>query len=146
MNYSSNIEEHLAVRNVIGLFDVSHMGRIIIKGKDSTEFLDYVTTKNVLKLSPGKMSIPTAMLNYKAGFVDDISLFMLDDKEYLIVCNAINREKNINWLNKIAKEKNYSIEILDITFKTCMLAIQGRKIKDFEENELNLNIERESYI
>jgi aminomethyltransferase len=146
MNYTSNIEEHMSVRNAIGLFDVSHMGRITIKGKDSTEFLDYVTTKNVLKLSPGKISIPTAMLNYNAGVVDDISLFMLDDKEYLIVCNAINRDKNINWLNKIAKEKNYSIEILDITFKTCMLAIQGRKIKDFEENELNLNIERESFL
>jgi len=145
-NYTSSIEEHLAVRNGIGLFDVSHMGRIIVKGKDSTQFLDYVTTKNVLKLSPGKISIPTAMLNYEAGFVDDISLFMLDEKEYLIVCNAINREKNIQWLNCIAKEKNYSVEIIDITFKTCMLALQGRKIKDFEERELNLNIERDSFL
>ncbi len=141
-NYSNPIEESLTVRSSVGVFDVSHMGRIIVKGKDSQHLLDYLITKNVSKLKPGKIIIPAAMLNEKAGFVDDLSLFMLEENEYLIVCNAINRLKVFKWIEE--KGRNYEINLEDITLKTAMLAIQGRKVESLDF--LPLNLGRESFI
>ncbi len=139
--YSNSLEESLAVRSSIGVFDVSHMGRIMVRGKDSQDLLNYLVTKNVLKLKPGKIIIPVAMLNEKAGFVDDLSLFMLEENGYLIVCNAINRTKMLKWIEE--KAKNYKVSLEDITFKTAMLAIQGRNIEKLDF--LRLDLDRESF-
>jgi len=142
--YSNSIEESLAVRNDLGLFDVSHMGRIIVEGKNSQNFLDLIITKNVKKLERGKIIIPTAILNEKAGFVDDVSLFRLEKERFLIVCNAINRIKVINWLQSKSDEFGMEVLIDDITLETAMIAIQGRKIQRL--SNLNYNINRESFI
>jgi len=142
--FTNSIEESLAVRNEYGLFDVSHMGRIIVKGKDAQNILDYLTTKNVFKLKPGKIIIPTAMLNEKGGFVDDLSLFMLEEETFLIICNAINRVKMLNWIKSNASKKNAKVEAEDITLKTAMIAIQGRKIENLDF--LPSKLERENFI
>lgn len=142
--YSNAIEESEAVRKDVGFFDVSHMGRIIVEGKDSQNLLDIITTKNVKKLDVGKIIIPTAILNEKAGFIDDISLFRLKEDMYLIVCNAINREKVKKWINEKSKEYEMKVEIKDITLETSMIAIQGRNIKRVKE--LNFEIDRESFL
>lgn len=144
LSFTNSIDESLTVRNEVGVFDVSHMGRIIVKGKDSKHLLDYLITKNVLKLKPGKIIIPTAMLNEKGGFIDDLSLFMLEEDEFLIVCNVINRIKILNWIKEKSKLLNCNVEVNDITLKTAMLAIQGRKIDKLEF--LPLNLERESFL
>jgi len=141
--FSSAIEEHLSVRKDKGLFDVTHMGRIIIKGEDAKDLLDYLLTKNVKKLTPGKILIPVLMLNEKAGIIDDISLFMLKEKEFLIVCNAINRFKNIDWIKQNAKKHHFNIEIEDITENTVMLALQGKDVSFIEEK---INIERGNFL
>jgi len=142
--FTNSIEESLSVRNEYGLFDVSHMGRIIVKGKDAQHLLDYLITKNVFKLKPGKIIIPTAMLNEKGGFIDDLSLFMLEEEKFLIVCNAVNRIKLLKWIEEHSSKKGVNIELEDITLKTAMMAIQGRKIEKIDF--LPKNIERENFL
>ncbi len=135
MNYGSVIDEHRLVRSNIGLFDISHMGRILVQGEDSTYFLDKLIAKNVMKLKPGRAIIPTAMLNENGGFIDDVSVYMINQSNYLIVCNAINREKVTKWLKSHSDNLNVNIE--DITFTTAMFALQGPRALDFMSKYVN---------
>jgi aminomethyltransferase len=129
MNYGSVIDEHKLVRSSVGLFDISHMGRILVQGKDSPQFLDKLIAKNIMKLKPGKAIMPTAMLNEHGGFIDDVTVYMMDQTNYLIVCNAINREKVIKWMRM--HSNNFNVNINDITFDTAMFAVQGPKALEF---------------
>lgn len=144
LSYTNSIEESLAVRKDVGIFDVSHMGRILVRGDDALNLLEILITKNVSKLRPGKVMIPTAMLNHNGGFVDDLSLFMLDVGNYLVVCNAVNRNKIIEWIKRNAKERELKVEVEDLTLQSAMLAIQGRNISRLEF--LPHYLERESSI
>ena len=93
VEYSGVTNEHLAVRNSVGVFDVSHMGEIKVEGEKSLEFLQYITTNDVSKLTPGKAQY-TCFPNGKGGIVDDLLIYQLDDKKYLLVVNASNIEKD----------------------------------------------------
>lgn len=139
MNYGSVIDEHKLVRSSIGLFDISHMGRILVQGKDAVFFLDRLIAKNIMKLKPGKAIMPTAMLNEHGGFIDDVTVYMIGQSDYLIVCNAINRDKVIKWMKD--HSNNFSISINDITFDTVMLAVQGPKSPEFMSKYVS-NIEK----
>lgn len=123
MSFSSYIEEHMSVRQACAFFDITHMGRLRIRGKK--EELEQLVTRN-LNIENFVMIGPSAMLNEKAGFVDDIMLYKISENEFLIVTNAINREKDIQWIRK-----NSSLEVEDLTFSYVMLAIQGRKVWDY---------------
>ena len=94
--FKSIIEEHLAVRNRVGIFDVTHMGRMLITGKDATSFLNYVTTNNVERLKVGRLHYST-ICNPHGGMKDDIMLQRYEEEKYLLVCNASNREKIYNY-------------------------------------------------
>jgi len=142
--YSNSIEESEAVRKDVGAFDVSHMGRIMIEGKDAQNLLDLIITKNVKKLDIGRIIIPAAILNDKAGFIDDVSLFRIKEESYLLVCNAINREKVKKWIEEKSKEFKLNVMVKDITLETTMIAVQGRSIGRIEE--LNLDIDKESFL
>jgi aminomethyltransferase len=120
MDYSSYQDEHMAVRQSAAFFDLSHMGRIRIKGKK--EELDKIVTRS-LSTENFRMIGPSAMLNEKGGFIDDIMIYKVSDTEFLMVTNAINREKDINWI-----KRNSSLEVEDLTFDYVMLAIQGRRV------------------
>ena len=122
MVYKSVLEEHLSVRKNVGVFDVSHMGRLLVEGEGALETLELLIPKKVRKLSPGRSIMPTAMLNESGGFVDDVSVYMLGEKRFLVVCNAVNREKVISWINKHSVS---GARVRDITFDTVMLALQG---------------------
>ncbi|AWR97737.1 glycine cleavage system aminomethyltransferase GcvT [Acidianus sulfidivorans JP7] len=125
MSFSSYIEEHMAVRQDCAFFDLSHMGRLRIRGKKDE--LDYIVSRN-LNVDNFSMIGPSAMLNEKSGFVDDIMVYKVSDNEFLMVTNAINREKDIQWI-----KKNSSLEVEDLTFDYVMIAIQGRKIWNYIE-------------
>ncbi len=95
------IEEHLGTRKYGGLFDISHMGRFSISGKDAVPFLQHVLTNNVLALDPG-MAQYTMIPTEKGGALDDAYLYRLDEddtgpRKYLLVVNAATREKDWNW-------------------------------------------------
>lgn len=120
--FTSIIEEHLAVRNAVGIFDVTHMGRMLITGKDSLNFLQYVTTNNVEKLRVKRLHY-TLICNPSGGIKDDAMLLRLEEEKYLLVCNASNREKIYNWLKEHSKKFNVKVE--DVSDQVPMLALQG---------------------
>ncbi len=125
ITYISGIKEHLAVREKAGVFDVSHMGRIkITGGDDALVFLQKLVPKELSKIGPGSMSGPTAFLNENAGFKDDVMLYN-SGSEWYIVCNAVNREKILDWLNRWKTEWGANVGIEDITFDIVMMALQG---------------------
>ena len=126
MKYSSYQEEHMAVRSSAAFFDLSHMGRLKVIGK--IDEFDYLIAKNFKNSQNNKMIGPTAFLNDKAGFIDDVMTYKINDNEFLIVTNAINREKVLNWI-----KNNSSLDVEDLTFKYAMIAIQGRKVWDYIE-------------
>lgn len=124
MSYGSYQEEHLAVRNNAAIFDISHMGRLLLRG--SIRELDYLIAKDIKNSQKNQMIGPTAFLNDKGGFIDDVMVYKLSESEFFVVTNAVNREKVIKWINN-----NSSLDVEDLTFKYGMVAIQGRRIWDF---------------
>jgi len=120
--YKGITEEHLAVRNNVGIFDVSHMGRVIITGKDAANFLNYVITNDVTALKPNS-ALYSVMCNENGGIIDDFVVSCLEEEKFLLVPNATNREKDFNWLVKKAKDFNVKIE--DVSDKAAMFAVQG---------------------
>ncbi len=125
MRYTSSIEEHMAVRENVGVFDVSHMGRIRLSGPDVLDFIQYIYTKNLAKVKEYWMSGPTLALNHWARLKDDEMLYRISDEEWLVVVNALSRESMLSHYKKILEEKKYKVEIQDITYETSMIAVQG---------------------
>ncbi len=135
-NNSSIVEEHLAVRNDVGMFDVSHMGRYFCSGKDAKQFLGYMVPRNIMNLSDGRAGY-TFMLNEEGGFKDDVIISQLSEDEFLIVCNAGNRKKIWNWVFIHAqswKNQGKDIQLEDKSDVSCMIAVQGAKAKELLEN------------
>ncbi|MEM2419398.1 MAG: glycine cleavage system aminomethyltransferase GcvT [Candidatus Bathyarchaeia archaeon] len=120
--YKGITEEHLAVRNSVGIFDVSHMGRVIITGKDAERFLNYVVTNDVSTLTPNS-ALYTVMCNENGGIVDDCVVSRITQDKFILVPNATNREKDYNWL--VQHSKGYDVNIEDVSDKSAMLAVQG---------------------
>jgi len=122
ISYSGINEEHHAVRNNAGLFDVSHMGEFILKGENALDLIQRVTTNDASKLTAGKAQY-SCMTNEQGGIVDDLLIYCIEEnKVYMIVVNASNIEKDWLW---IARFNNKNVEMIDISGKTCLLAIQG---------------------
>lgn len=135
--YSSIIEEHIATRENAGLFDISHMGEILIKGESAGEFLKKLIPTRLDKLTAGK-SMYSCLCNEKGGIIDDLFIFMISDKEYYIVVNAANIEKDFNWF---LNHKINGVEIINLSDDTSKIDLQGPKSKDillkvFSDNSL----------
>jgi aminomethyltransferase len=120
--YKDIAPEHLAVRNNVGIFDISHMGRVTVSGKDSERFLNYLITNDVSTLTPNSAQY-SVMCTESGGIVDDFVVYRLEQDKFLVVFNAGNREKDYNWFKKNAKE--YSVNIEDVSDNVAMLAVQG---------------------
>ncbi|MBP6755540.1 MAG: glycine cleavage system aminomethyltransferase GcvT [Bacteroidia bacterium] len=121
--YSNLIQEHLAVRNSVGIFDVSHMGEFLIKGEKATEFLQLVTSNDVTALYDGKVQY-SCLPNETGGIVDDLLVYRINNQEYYLVVNASNIEKDWNWLES---KNTFGVEITNLSEETCLFAIQGPK-------------------
>lgn len=119
--YEGIVPEHMAVRTKVGVFDVSHMGRIRIRGDQAAEFLDYVTTRQPSQLQPLQGHY-TVMCNQQGGVLDDLIIYNLSDY-FLMVYNAANRSKNYQWLKFHADA--FNVELEDISDESIMFALQG---------------------
>ncbi|MEM4044302.1 MAG: glycine cleavage system aminomethyltransferase GcvT [Fervidicoccaceae archaeon] len=127
MDYGSVIQEHQSVRKSVGIFDISHMGRIAIRGEDSIYLLEKTFTKKIQKTKEGFMSGPTLALNYFARVIDDEMLYRVSNTEFLSVPNAAYKDRMIGHLNEIAKNEKLRVTIDDLTDKYVMFAVQGPK-------------------
>ncbi len=122
ISYSGINDEHAAVRNSVGVFDVSHMGEFILRGEGALELIQRVTTNDASKLSNGKAQY-SCMTNDNGGIVDDLLVYCIEkDKVYMLVVNASNIEKDWNWLQQ---HNTQGVMMHNISDKTCLLAIQG---------------------
>lgn len=122
ISYSGINDEHAAVRNNAGVFDVSHMGEFILKGDKALDLIQRVTTNDASKLSNGKAQY-SCLPNNDGGIVDDLLVYCLEEKKsYMLVVNASNIEKDWNW---ISSHNTENVEMHNISDKTCLLAIQG---------------------
>ncbi|MBA2173618.1 glycine cleavage system aminomethyltransferase GcvT [Halobacillus locisalis] len=126
VQFSSIKEEHEATRTQAGLFDVSHMGEVIVEGQRSLPFLQKMLTNDVSKLEPGKAQY-TIMCYENGGTVDDLIVYQLEDSKYLLVINAANREKDVQWLRDHQEEE---VEISDVSDEYVQLALQGPRAEE----------------
>ncbi|MEP6674995.1 MAG: glycine cleavage system aminomethyltransferase GcvT, partial [Ferruginibacter sp.] len=121
ISYSGINDEHAAVRNNAGVFDVSHMGEFILKGENALDLIQRVTTNDASKLTKGKAQY-SCLPNKDGGIVDDLLVYCLEENNaYMLVVNAGNIEKDWKWIQKF----NQKVEMHNISDKTCLLAIQG---------------------
>lgn len=123
ISYSGINDEHNTVRNAVGVFDVSHMGEFILRGDKALDLIQRVTSNDAAKLSPGKIQY-SCLPNDKGGIVDDLLVYCMSEKEWMLVVNASNIEKDWNW---IASLNSDNVEMQNISDKTALLAIQGPK-------------------
>ena len=138
VQYSGLSAEHIAVRTGGGIFDVSHMGEIFITGDSALDAVQYITSNNISKLIPGKI-LYTALPNENGCFVDDMLVYMISDKEYLLVVNAANLEKDYNWIS--SKVKEFGVTAENRSDEYTQIAIQGpnaeKLLVQFTDNNIS---------
>lgn len=123
VQFSSIKEEHEAVRERAGIFDVSHMGEILVTGKESESFLQKLITNDLSKLKIGGAQY-TAMCYENGGVVDDLLIYRLDEEEYLLIVNAANTDKDFDWMKQ---HKDGDVEVENVSDRYALIAIQGPK-------------------
>ena len=122
ISYSGINDEHAAVRNSVGVFDVSHMGEFILRGENALDLIQRITTNDASKLTNGKAQY-SCMTNDNGGIVDDLLVYCIEkDKVYMLVVNASNIEKDWNWIQSLNTK---GVTMHNISDKTCLLAVQG---------------------
>ncbi len=143
VQYTSIVAEHIATRTAAGLFDISHMGRLRIGGRQAAEFLDHILTRRVMDMTPGRIRYALAV-NEQGGVLDDVLVYRLTDKDaagevvpdavhrdenapdgatHQLVVNAGNRAKMLAWVQRRAAR--FDAAIVDVTLETAMIAVQG---------------------
>ncbi len=122
ISYTGINDEHAAVRNNAGVFDVSHMGEFILKGPGALDLIQRITSNDAAKLTAGKAQY-SCLPNVEGGVVDDLLVYCLEPHEaYMLVVNAGNIDKDWNW---IKNHNTADVEMHNVSDKTCLLAIQG---------------------
>ncbi len=124
VQYTSIIEEHKNVRENIGLFDVSHMGEVIVEGNDALKFLNKIVPQNISKLTDGK-AVYCQLTNKFGGVIDDLIIYKIIDNKYLVIVNASRIDEDINWFSLNAV--NFDVEIRNESHNYSLIAVQGPK-------------------
>lgn len=122
VQYAGILEEHKAVREKAGLFDVSHMGEVLVKGPEALAFLQKLVTNDVARIADTQVQY-TPMCYPDGGTVDDLLIYKYSQEEYLLVINAANIEKDWNWLQE--NSGGFKVELTNLSASTAELALQG---------------------
>ncbi|WP_217586691.1 glycine cleavage system aminomethyltransferase GcvT [Lentibacillus saliphilus] len=139
VQFSGIKQEHEATRSKAGLFDVSHMGEILVSGQHSEAFLQSMVTNDVSKLAPGKIHY-TIMCNENGGTIDDFLIYMLKEDEYLLVVNAANTQKDFDWLNEHNTYAAEDVKIVNVSDDYALLALQGPKAEKVLQSITDTNL------
>jgi aminomethyltransferase len=133
--------EHQAVRTGVGVFDVSHMGEFILKGEKALDLIQKVTSNDASKLVDGKIQY-SCLPNTNGGIVDDLLVYRIDEKTYMLVVNASNIEKDWNW---ISAYNTFGVDMKDISERTSLLAVQGPKAAEALQSLTDLDLSSMEY-
>ncbi|MBI1193723.1 MAG: glycine cleavage system aminomethyltransferase GcvT [Bacteroidetes bacterium] len=139
--YTGINDEHQAVREAVGLFDVSHMGEFILKGPNAADLIQRVTSNDVYKLQPGQAQY-SCLPNAEGGIVDDLLVYYLEDGNYMLVVNASNIQKDWDW---IQKHNTQQVECYEVSDQTSLLALQGPKALEVLQPLTDLNLQDMAY-
>ncbi len=139
--YSSIINEHKAVRSSVGVFDVSHMGEVYIRGDKALDLIQHITVNDASALYDGRVQY-SAMCYPDGGIVDDLLVYRVSEKEYLLVVNASNKDKDVAWMNENNK---FGAQIDDESDEYSLLAVQGPNSKATVQKICDKNIDLEYY-
>src|SRR5262245_37489434 len=137
VQYTSIVDEHLAVRNAAGLFDISHMGEVTVSGAGAGEFLNHVLTNDIRKLTPGHGQY-TLLCNERGGVVDDLYAYQLSGEVYLLIINASRIPTDVAWLQARAAEVAVrgELRLTDASHNYAAVAVQGPRVKEFVDSSL----------
>jgi aminomethyltransferase len=127
LHYGSILDEHRQVRTSGGCFDVSHMGRLVLTGRDARPFLDRVCTRQIAGMADGQARY-SMVCNDRGGCRDDVLVYRMNEGEYWMVCNAANREKLLGHFDEVRGDMVFKLE--DITMKSVMVAVQGPRVME----------------
>ncbi|HEY9123085.1 MAG TPA: glycine cleavage system aminomethyltransferase GcvT [Bacteroidales bacterium] len=141
VEYSGINVEHQTVRENVGIFDVSHMGEIWVKGDKALDLVQWVTSNDASKLKPGQIQY-SCFPNGKGGIVDDLLVYMYDSKKFLLVVNASNIDKDYNWL---VSQNKFGVEIENSSDNIGQLAIQGPKATELLQNLTSVDLKTIPY-
>ena len=141
VQYEGINAEHDTVRKSVGVFDVSHMGEFILKGENALDLIQRVCSNDASKLIDGKVQY-SCLPNEEGGIVDDLLVYRMDEKSYMLVVNASNIEKDWNWIQKY-NTKN--VEMHNISDKTSLLAVQGPKATETLQKLTDINLSEMEY-
>jgi aminomethyltransferase len=137
VQYSGVTEEHFAVREKVGLFDVSHMGQFYVEGATAKDLLQFVTSNNVENLENGKAQY-SCLPNGNGGIVDDLIVYKMEDNKYFVVVNASNIEKDWNHISKF--NEKFGAKMTNISNETSLIAIQGPKATETLQKLTDTNL------
>lgn len=124
IQYSGISEEHINVRNNVGIFDVSHMGEFFVSGKEALKFLNHVCSNNIEKIEINKAQY-NCFTNENGGIIDDLIVYRCDKNKYMLVVNASNIDKDWNWLNRYINK--YDCSIINESDNIGLISVQGPK-------------------
>ena len=141
VQYTGINDEHIAVRNNVGVFDVSHMGEFILKGENALDLIQRVTSNDASKLADGGVQY-SCFPNETGGIVDDLLVYRIDELTYMLVVNASNIDKDWAWVQKY-NTKN--VEMYNISDKTSLLAVQGPKAIEVLKGLTDMDLEEMKY-
>lgn len=141
ISYSSITDEHICVRERVGMFDVSHMGQFIVRGEGALNLVQRISSNDVGALTIGKVQY-SCLLKPNGGIVDDMLVYHLQENGYMLVVNASNIEKDWNW---IKQHQTDNVELLDISSQTSLLAVQGPKAVEALKNLTEMDLEGMKY-
>jgi len=132
VQYSSIMDEHQAVRNAAGIFDISHMGEVTVSGDRAADYLNHVLTNDIRKLAPGNGQY-TLMCNERGGTIDDLYAYQLSGGVYLLIINASRIEADVAWLQARAAgfAGGDALRLTDASHSYAAVAVQGPRVKDF---------------
>lgn len=141
VQYEGINAEHHTVRNNVGVFDVSHMGEFILKGEHALDLIQKVTSNDASKLIDGKIQY-SCLPNEDGGIVDDLLVYRIDEKTYMLVVNASNIQKDWDW---ITKYNTFGVDMKDISDRTSLLAVQGPKAAEALQSLTEVNLSSMEY-
>jgi len=136
VRYSSDIEEHNAVRNKVGIFDVSHMGEFMIEGKGALDLIQKVSSNDASRILNGQAQY-SCLPNNSGGIIDDFLVYKFNDEKYMLVVNASNIEKDWNW---IEQHNEFDATMEDISDNISLFAVQGPLAGKVLQKITNLNL------
>ena len=136
VRYSSDKEEHLTVRESVGVFDVSHMGEFMLRGPHALDLIQWVTSNDASKIVNGQAQY-SCLPNDKGGIVDDLLVYRFSEEKYMLVVNASNIEKDWNW---IKSQNKWDVEMEDVSDDLVLLAVQGPKAVETLQKLTEVNL------